>query len=56
MFQSLVKELVVLLPDFGERLVIDSKSIQSFSKKSSKKTKVDGRRDLDADVGIKDIK
>ena len=52
-FQSLVEELTLLLPDFGERLAIDSKSIPSFAKRSSKETKVDGRRDLDADLGKK---
>ena len=52
-FQSLVEELALLLPDFGERLAIDSKSIPSFAKKKNKKSKLDGRRDLDADLGIK---
>jgi len=53
MIKELVSELVELLPDFGEQLAIDSKCISSFAKRNNKKTKNDGRRDLDADLGIK---
>ena len=52
MFDSLVNELKKLLPDFGERLAIDSKFINSFSNKKTDK-KADGRRDADADTGVK---
>jgi hypothetical protein len=53
MFDALVNELMLLLPDFGERLAVDSKNIASFAKRSNRKEKKDGRRDLDADLGIK---
>ena len=53
MFQELVKLLQKELPDFGERLAIDSKYVRSFSNRKSKKDKQDGRRDLDADLGMK---
>jgi hypothetical protein len=52
-FKRLVSELSELLPDFGERLAEDSKCISSFAKRKNKKTKRDGRRDLDANLGIK---
>lgn len=52
-FQTLVKALGEELPDFGERLAIDSKYIKSMANRKSKNTKQDGRRDLDADLGMK---
>src|SRR5690625_737194 len=50
---NLVDELKKLLPDFGESLAIDSKAIKSFANHRNKNTEEDGRRDLDADYGVK---
>jgi hypothetical protein len=55
-FQALVRELQELLPDFGQRLAIDSKNISSFAKRANKNPQPDGRRELDADIGIKTYK
>jgi len=52
MFDELVQTLRQLLPDFGERLAIDSKAIDSHAK-PSKNTEPDGRRDIDGDWGTK---
>jgi len=52
-FQVQVKALMEELSDFGERLAIDSKYIHSFANRKSKSTKQDGRRDTDADIGMK---
>jgi hypothetical protein len=52
-FNYLVEELRAALPGFGKRLAMDSKSINSFAKCRNKKREEDGRRDTDADVGIK---
>ena len=49
MFDDLVEEVSKLLPDFGEKVAVDSKAIKSFAKKENKNKKEDGRRDLDAD-------
>ncbi len=58
-FESLVEELKELLPDYGEELAIDSKKLESYGNgnkdKGAKKGK-DGRRDVDADWGIKKIR
>ena len=54
MFDELVGELGRLLPDFGQRLAIDSKAINSAGKPTDKKA--DGRRDTDADWGKKEYK
>jgi len=56
MMNNLVKELAELLPGFGKRLAIDSKAINSHAGKPSKKTKTDGRRDVDANYGAKTYK
>jgi len=56
MFYKSVNELKRLLPTFGESLAIDSKAIQSFANHRNKNTTEDGRRDLDADYGIKSYK
>jgi len=53
MFDELVNLLSEVLPDFGKSLAIDSKAISSLSKGKNKNTKVDGRRDLDANWGKK---
>ncbi len=52
-FDNLVKQLKEILPDFGKRLAIDSKSISSFAKHKNKNQEPDGRRDTDADYGKK---
>src|SRR5690625_3690670 len=56
MFYAAVKELKTLLPDYGESLAIDSKAIQSFANHRNKHTEKDGRRDIDADYGVKSYK
>lgn len=56
MFNKLVDELEELLPAFGENLAIDGKAISSLSKRENKNKKEDGRRDLDANWGIKEYK
>ena len=53
MFDEALKEVMTLLPDFGETLAIDGKAIPSFAKRESEKRDKDGRRDTDANTGIK---
>ena len=53
MFDGLVDRLVVLLPDFGKALGVDSKAIASFGN-PTKKSDGDGRRDTDAQWGKKE--
>jgi len=55
-FEGLVKALKQELPGFGERLGTDGKAIDSHARRKSKKRKKDGRRDLDADKGVKTYK
>ncbi len=55
-FNELVDKLNELLPSFGKNLAIDGKAISSLSRGYSKKKKKDGRRDLDANWGIKEYK
>ncbi|NLJ10577.1 MAG: transposase [Treponema sp.] len=54
-FTKLVHLLVQEIPDFGNTLAIDGKKINSFGKpvRDSKKQSSDGRRDTDADWGVK---
>lgn len=55
-FTRLVDEISILLPDFGRVLALDSKAINSLTKKRDEEEKVqrpDGRRDTDADLGKK---
>jgi hypothetical protein len=52
MFDRLVDELKVLLPDLGFSVAVDSKGVNSAGR-STKKTEEDGRRDVDADWGKK---
>jgi transposase len=55
MFYELVEELGKILPGFGSILAIDGKAIQTHAKQR-KKEKVlpsDGRRDTDANLGVK---
>jgi hypothetical protein len=53
MFDKALEEIMKLLPDFGRKLAIDGKAIESYAKRENKNTKEDGRRDLDANTGIK---
>ena len=55
-FERLVPDLSELLPDFGRRLAFDGKALESHAnprKKGEKEKAPDGRRDLDADIGVK---
>ena len=52
-FDNVLKQLTELLPDFGVRLAGDGKAINSVATRKNKKEEKDGRRDLDADIGIK---
>lgn len=56
MFYTAVNELKSPLPDYGKSLAIDSKAIQSFANHRNKHTEKDGRRDVDADYGVKSYK
>lgn len=47
------EDLQQALPDFGERLAIDSKALESVAKHRSDQTTPDGRGDTDADGGKK---
>ena len=53
MFETSVSEIIKLLPDFGKKLAIDGKAIESYASRPNKNKEKDGRRDLDADTGIK---
>lgn len=55
MFRTLVEELSIILPGFANILAIDGKAIQTHAKarKKDKKLVPDGRRDTDADIGVK---
>lgn len=58
-FHRLVDELAALLPDLGRRLAADSKALRSAGRPvrdEEKKKEPDGRRDLDADWGVKTYK
>ncbi|MFW6230373.1 MAG: transposase [Halanaerobium sp.] len=54
---KLIEQLEELLPDFGKRLAIDGKAIESFANshdyENEEDLKGDRRRDLDADYGKK---
>ncbi|MCL6613434.1 MAG: transposase [Firmicutes bacterium] len=54
-FDKLVAVLTELLPDFGERLAFDGKALESHAnpRKKGEEKAPDGRRDLDADIGVK---
>lgn len=52
MFDHLVDELKVLLPDLGFSVAVDSKGVDSAGRPTKEK-KRDGRRDVDADWGKK---
>lgn len=55
MFEALVEQLREVLPGFGQTLAIDGKAIRSHGNKRREdaEVKVDGRRDIDADMGVK---
>lgn len=55
-FESLVDQCYELLPNFGNHLALDGKAISSHAKGRSKRITKDGRRDLDADYGVKKYK
>jgi hypothetical protein len=53
---AVLKRLGELLPDLGKRLAADSKAIASYGspvRDAKKRARRDGRRDLDADHGVK---
>jgi len=52
-FQKQVRRVMKLLPRFGKRLAMDSKYIASFAGRKNKNKKQDGRRETDADLGMK---
>lgn len=59
MFHRLLDALKIHLPDLGEKTAVDSKAVPSFGKpvKDEEKLKErDGRRDTDADWGVKSYK
>ena len=53
MFQKQVRRVIRLLPRFGKRLAMDSKYIASFAGRKNKLKQPDGRRETDADLGMK---
>jgi len=53
MFDELVAQMREALPEFGRRLGIDSKAIESHARRQPSKSGEDGRRDPDADWGEK---
>jgi hypothetical protein len=53
MVHPVIDDLQQVLPDFGERLAIDSKAIESFAQRRSDDATPDGRRETDADGGKK---
>ncbi|WP_028962023.1 transposase [Sulfobacillus thermosulfidooxidans] len=56
MFEQLVDDLAAVLPDFGQRLAMDSKGISSRAVRPAKHPTADGRRDVDADFGRKEYR
>ena len=54
MFDKLVEDLRKELPDFGKHLAMDGKAIKSVARRHREENaRRDGRRDLDADKGVK---
>lgn len=53
MFETLVGRLAELVPGFGKKLALDGKAISSFGKAASEGKEPDGRRDVDANWGMK---
>jgi hypothetical protein len=59
MFEAVVRSLAEAIPDLGTRLALDSKALPSLGravKDPRKRSRPDGRRDLDADWGVKTYK
>lgn len=59
MFDELVDQLRDTLPNFGQNLAIDSKAIRTHARRPAKdapKKDADGRRDIDANTGVKTYK
>ena len=52
-FDELVEQLRAELPDLGQMLALDGKALRSVARRPSKLSTVDGRRDLDANRGVK---
>lgn len=52
-FAALVKGLMEVLPEYGKRLAMDSKFIDSHANRQSKRENPDRRSETDADVGVK---
>ncbi|MDI9456433.1 MAG: transposase [Bacillota bacterium] len=52
-FDTLVKQCYQLLPGFGRKLAMDGKGINSHARRKKEGLSPDGRRDLDADTGVK---
>ena len=52
-FQKQVRRIMKKLPQFGKRLAMDSKYVSSFAGRKNKNKKQDGRRETDADLGMK---
>ena len=55
-FEKLVKQCYEILPGFGTQLALDGKAINSHARGKNKGGKKDGRRDLDANYGVKQYK
>ena len=57
MFDTLVDQLKLVLPDFGELLALDGKGIETHARgrkvEEEEQKEPDGRRDTDADRGVK---
>lgn len=53
-FDNVIKQLTLILPDFGKKLAGDGKAIRSLAARENKNKNVDGRRDLDANKGVKE--
>jgi len=53
MFDGLIRQLQEELPDLGEVLAMDGKAVRSVARRAPKRSKADGRRDLDANHGTK---
>lgn len=52
-FDNVLDAIVRLLPDFGRMLAVDGKAVSSYAPAENKNTTPDGRRDTDANTGIK---
>lgn len=56
MFEQLVDDITAVLPDFGQRMAMDSKAIRSRAVRPAQNPTADGRRDVDADFGRKEYR